>query len=76
MVEYAATQGISDVVLWVMVSLLRNNTCTSFAGTTVPIAAPFRAGAPAGEHVGMRHRPGLRDGMRTSAKVRPAVVAP
>jgi len=32
MVEYAATQGISDVVRWVMVSLLRNNTCTSFAG--------------------------------------------
>jgi hypothetical protein len=27
-----------------------------------------RTDAPAGEHVGMRHRPGLRDGVRTSAK--------
>jgi hypothetical protein len=57
-----------------MVSLLRNNVPALQA--PVPIAAPFRAGAPAGEHVGMRHRPGLRDGVRTSAKVRPAVVAP
>ena len=78
MVEYAATQGISEFVRWLMMHLTqqRNHTRNSFAGNRGAIAAPFRAGAPAGEHVGMRHRPGLRDGVRTSAKVRPAVVAP
>jgi hypothetical protein len=41
MVEYAATQGISDVVRGVMVSLLRNNTVNSIAGDYGAIAAPL-----------------------------------
>jgi hypothetical protein len=78
MVEYAATQGISEAVRWLMMhpTQQRNHTQKAWQSTVVRLLpAPIETGAPAGGHLGMRHRPGLRDGAGP-CPVRPTVIAP
>ena len=43
---------------------------------TWPAVSTGRTMPRPAKHVGMRHRPGLRDGVQTSAEVRPDVIAP
>jgi len=79
MVEYAATQGISDVARWLMMhpyATTQPALATAYGAIVMRSTRAFRVPRPANSTLGVRHRPGLRDGVRTFPLVRPDGVAP